>query len=194
MRAAHLLLLTSLLACGDKATDSGDPPAGDTGADQGDGAGGDDGGAGAGGGGEGGEGGEGGDGGDDGDDGGGDDGGPDPLLLVGAWIDDEGNEHVISETQWLVDFGAGEQYTYALTGWDNGAGWVVGENGAGNVGEAGFWSRFDFAIDGGGTAHVCQSTGTAADEQAALDATPADASGAPTSGCAYWGWLALTPR
>jgi hypothetical protein len=32
------------------------------------------------------------------------------------------------------------------------------------------------------------------DEQAALDATPADASTAPGGDCAVWGWRTLSPR
>ena len=209
MRAAPLMLFGLLLGCGDKSTDTadgaaetGDPTGDDAGGgEDGGGTGGEDGGgtggdAGGGedGGGTGGEDGGGTGGEDGGGDDGGDDGGPEPLALLGAYFDDEGNEHVISETQWLVDFGSSEQYSYAITSWDNADGWVVGENAAGNVGEEGFWSRFDFVIDGGGSVYMCQSTGTAADEQAALDATPADASGAPASDCAYWGWRRLTPR
>ena len=206
MSDAHLFLLSVALvaACGDKpgdsASDGGTGESGEVGSGGGStdgsgGSGGGDGGAGDAGGTAGGGSGGGSGGSDEGGgDAGGDDGGSDPLLLLGAWFDQEGAEHVISETLWLIDFGAGEQYSYAITAHDNSAGWVIGENGSGNVGEVGFWSRFDFRIDGGGTAYVCQSTGTAVDESAALATAPADAGRAPTSPCAYWGWQTLTPR
>lgn len=115
-------------------------------------------------------------------------------MPIGAWFDQEGAWHVISETQWLIGFGAGEQYSYAITSFDNAAGWGVGEKDSGNVGEVGFWSRFDFVIDGGGPACVCHGTGTAPDETAATATSPADTSGVPSSDSAYWGWQTLMPR
>jgi hypothetical protein len=210
-RAPPLLLALTLgsltLGCGDKADDSGDPAG--TGGEAGDGTGGgaegdgSGGGTGDEGGGTGDEGGgtgeDGGDegGGSGGEEGGGEEGGDDgtsdPLVLIGSWTDQEGSEHVISETAWVIDFGAGEQYSYALTAYDNAAGWVVGENGSGNVGEVGYWSRFDFAVDGGGTAYICQTTALAADEAAALATAAADVSGAPSSDCPGWGWQRLSP-
>ena len=204
MHRIPTLLLAFTFACGDKADDSGSAAADDTGAGaasgggsdgggSGSGGAGDDGGSGSGGSGSGGSD-DGGGSGDSGGDSGGDDGsGADPLVIQGSWMDQEGAEHVISATQWLIDFGSSEQYTYAISAWDNDAGWVVGENGPGNVGEEGYWSRFDFAYDRGGSVFVCQTTGTAADEAAALAATPADVGGAPSSDCAYWGWQTLSP-
>lgn len=204
MRRLSVLLFALTLACGDKGDDSAGSAADDSGAAGADGGGeggsgadgggdeGSDGGSGGDGGGDGGSGGGSGDGGGTGGDAGGDDGGPDPLLIQGSWRDQEGAEHIISASQWLIDFGPSEEYTYAITAWDNDAGWVVGENGPTNVGEEGYWSRFDFRWDAGGALYVCQTTGTAADEAAALATTPADASGAPDSDCAYWGWQTLT--
>lgn len=203
----RLALLLLLAACGDKDPTDDTSAADDTATSGGDEGGGDEGGGDDGGGGSGDEGGgEGGGSGEDGtasgggeegggEDGGGDDGTePDPLAIIGSYLDDESNEHVISASQWLIDYGPTDQYTYALTQYDNDAGWVVGENGADNVGEAGFWSRFDWVVDGGGTVHVCQTTYTAADEQAALDATPADTNDLSSAGCPGYGWLSLTPQ
>ena len=131
---------------------------------------------------------------DDGsDDGGEDDGGDDgteTLSIAGNYISDMGEEHVITESYWSMDFGAGEVYEYGITQYDNGSAWLVAENRTGE--EAGYWSRFDWVVDSAGTLYVCQTDAFAASEGDAVSTSPADSSDLST-GCPYYGWLLMSP-
>ena len=127
------------------------------------------------------------------DDGGGEDSGEDgseTLEITGNYISDMGEEHVITESYWSMDFGAGEVYEYGITQYDNASAWLVAENRSGE--EAGYWSRFDWFIDSAGTLYVCQTEAFAASESDAVTTSPADASDLST-GCPYYGWLIMTP-
>jgi hypothetical protein len=127
---------------------------------------------------------------DGGDDEGGEDGGTETLSIAGNYTSDTGEEHAITESYWSMDFGAGEVYEYNITQYDNGSAWLVAENRSGE--EAGYWSRFDWFVDSGGTLYVCQTDAFAATESDALTTSPADSSDL-TTGCPYYGWLLMTP-
>ncbi len=129
-------------------------------------------------------------GGDSSDEGGGEDGSSDTLEIAGNYTSDMGEEHVITESYWSMDFDAGELYEYSITQYDNDSRWLVAENLSAD--EAGFWSRFDWFEDSGGTLYVCQTAGLAASEGDAIATSPADASDL-SGGCPYYGWLLLTP-
>ncbi|HCH65535.1 MAG TPA: hypothetical protein DFR83_22215, partial [Deltaproteobacteria bacterium] len=110
--------------------------------------------------------------------------------IAGNYTSDMGEEHVITESYWSMDFDAGELYEYSITQYDNDSRWLVAENLSAD--EAGFWSRFDWFEDSGGTLYVCQTAGLAASEGDAIATSPADASDL-SGGCPYYGWLLLTP-
>jgi len=113
------------------------------------------------------------------------------LEIVGSYLDPNSTEHVISTTNWVMDFGM-EQYSYALTQCDNDDRDLIAENAAENAGEAGKWSRFDWTYVAG-ELWYCQTTYLAETEQDAFNEPAADSSAPSQTGCTPYGWLALTP-
>ena len=114
-----------------------------------------------------------------------------PLEIAGSYIDNTSTEHVITQTSWLLDYGAGEQYFYSITQYDNTMQYVIAENSENNgVLEAGYWSRFDWTyLDN--HLWVCQTTSNAATEAAALSTEAPDKSNPAEEGCRNYGWLRL---
>jgi hypothetical protein len=117
------------------------------------------------------------------------------LAITGSYTDGFGAQHEIASDAWAVtgDMGAGPvTSTFLLTGYDNAAHWVVGQNDATNAFNAGQWSRFDWATVGA-ILYFCQTRYDAADEAEALAATAADATDPAAGGCSGFPWTVLTP-
>lgn len=114
-----------------------------------------------------------------------------PLEIAGSYIDNTSTEHVITQNSWLFDYGAGEQYFYHITQYDNAMQYVIAENSENNgIAEAGFWSRFDWTYQDNHL-WVCQTTSNAATEAAALSTETPDKSNPGEEGCRNYGWLRL---
>jgi hypothetical protein len=110
-------------------------------------------------------------------------------------MDDWGQEHVISETHWFMDLGAGtdSEYGYTITTYSNEDTWLVAQNdGLNPDGEADFWSRFDWTRDTDGKLYFCQTANLETSEAAAMAVTPADGDELE-AGCPGFGWLGLSP-
>ena len=114
-----------------------------------------------------------------------------PLEIAGSYMDNTSTEHVITQNSWLFDYGAGEQYFYHITQYDNALQYVIAENSENNgVLEAGFWSRFDWTYQDNHL-WVCQTASNAATEAAALSTETPDKSNPGEEGCRNYGWLRL---
>lgn len=110
------------------------------------------------------------------------------LEIAGAWVDDFGGTHDISETTWDMAFAL-----FAITGYDNDGDWLVARNDAENDFAPGLWSRMDWTHDG--TDHwFCQTLFDATSEQAAREVPRADDTDPATGGCGGFPWSMLTPR
>lgn len=118
-----------------------------------------------------------------------------PLAIVGDWAEVAGafptrevwGYHAIDDAVWTDAFGS----TYAITQYDNDAGVIIAQNGAGNGYNPGAWSRFDVTSDGEGGWYYCQTAFAAAAEADALATPPADASDPATTGCGTFPWSHL---
>jgi hypothetical protein len=165
-----LLLFPALVACsGDKdapaddtgADDSGDTDSGDT--DSGDTDSGDT---------------------DTADTDSGDTAAPADIALAGDWYDNWGGQHTVTNDAWSA-YGS----SYAITRYDNDAGFAIAQNGAENAWNPNLWSRFDWGWSDGELVY-CQTAYAAESEDAAL-ATPAADLTNPTSGCNGFSWTVL---
>lgn len=114
---------------------------------------------------------------------------PNAIEIYGLHFH-QGNEHFFGNTTYTVDYGGGELYTYNYIQFSNPQRWLVAENGSMNMGEQGFYSRFDWNIDANGVIWLCQTTSTAETAQAA-QYTPAANPFNITGGCAGGPWMQL---
>jgi hypothetical protein len=111
----------------------------------------------------------------------------DRLAIRGGYLDNNGTEHLVTQTQWSV--GAD---TYAIAAFSNDYFHVVAQNGATNAAHAGLWSLFDWTFNTEADLRVCQTVQDAATREAAAaspHANPADFD----HGCHGGAWLTLTP-
>ena len=104
-----------------------------------------------------------------------------------AW----GVAHEIDDTTWTQAYPGYPADIYHLTQYSNAERWAVAENDAGNAFNAGLYSRFDWAEDGG-EIYYCQTVYDASTETDALAATPADSADL-AAGCGGFSWTHLTP-
>lgn len=109
---------------------------------------------------------------------------PPEIEIAGFWTDGFGT--IVVESDQFVY----EDDIVHLTRYDNDAGWAVGQNDSGNAYNPDLWSRYDWTRSEG-SFFYCQTVYDGATEQAALDATPADASDL-TAGCNGFSWSELT--
>jgi len=113
------------------------------------------------------------------------------MAIAGTYQDEWGGTHRVSDPGWLMGW-APDAASFGVSEFSNSARHIIAENGADNAFNPGLWSRFDWAWDDGGALRYCQGVFDAATEQAALDATPADA-GDFDAGCGGFSWSTLTP-
>jgi hypothetical protein len=111
------------------------------------------------------------------------------IAIAGSYVDDFGAGHDISDTAWVIDYGAYGMSTFALTQYDNPGQYAIGQNDTQNPYNPGLWSRFDWQFSGEDL-YFCQTTFDAASEGDALAATP-DTDLA--TGCGGFPWSLLTP-
>ena len=111
------------------------------------------------------------------------------IAVAGAWVDNFGSNHIISNTSW-DSFDA--ETPVALTAYDNTGMWAVGQNAPDDAYNPDLWSRFDWHWDDAGQLWYCQTAFGAESEQAALDTAPADATDVANSGCSGFSWSSLT--
>lgn len=108
------------------------------------------------------------------------------LAIVGAYTDSWGGTHDITDATWIMG-----SASFHIAQYDNAEMWVVAQNDAANEYNPSLWSRMDWTWSGADL-YFCQSAFDAADEAAALAATPADASDL-AAGCGGFGWSQLIP-
>ena len=115
---------------------------------------------------------------------------PNAIEIYGGHLDNQGNEHYFGNTAYSVDYGGGETYTYTYVQFSNPQRWLVAQNGADTFNEAGYFSRFDWNIDGAGNVWLCQTTAYA---ETAMEAqnTPAANAFNTASGCNGGPWIEL---
>ena len=110
---------------------------------------------------------------------------PDPVDIVGAWVDGWDTQHSITEDRWTQG-----DYDFWLTEWSTDEGWAVAQNDASNEYNPELWSRFEWVtVDG--DLWYCQSAFDAATEQDALAVAAADASDPATTGCGGFAWTRM---
>jgi hypothetical protein len=116
-------------------------------------------------------------------------GDPEPLAIVGDYVDDFMTEHSISEELWTF---AGESYSasFSIAEYDNEQRWLVARNDDGNDFNPGLWSRFDWAW-AADDLWYCQSVfdGETVDDALAGGADAEDL----MMGCGGFAWTMLTP-
>ena len=110
------------------------------------------------------------------------------LEITGAWIDDWGYDHDITQDTWST---AGS--VFHITQVDNEAMFLVAHNDPANAWSPGLWSRFDWTWDAQGELYYCQIAYDAADEETAAANTAADRADLAT-GCSGFGWSHLNPN
>jgi hypothetical protein len=115
------------------------------------------------------------------------------LDIAGAYTDAFGTDHDIDEATWSQSTGTGYASTYAVASFDNGAQYLVAQNGDENGYGAGAWSRFDWAR-ADGALYYCQTAFDAPTEQDAEGAARGDDSDPASVGCGGFAWTALSPR
>ena len=117
---------------------------------------------------------------------------PAGLALAGTWTDGL-STHTITDQQWTIDAGVYGISDFQITQFDNDAAFLIAQNASDNSYFADQWSRFEWlTIDD--QLYYCQILFDGADEQAALDAGPADASDPSTAGCGAFAWSPLTSQ
>ena len=112
---------------------------------------------------------------------------PADLALAGHWADNWGSYHMIDNVLWDSGWAL-----YNITQYDNESGWIIAQNDATNFYNPELWSKFEWTTDDDGEFYYCQSAYAEADEQAAIDASGADASDLAT-GCGGFGWTQMRP-
>ena len=113
------------------------------------------------------------------------------LAIAGNYTDNQGNEHLITNALWSIDYGANDLYEYYITQYDNLNWYVIAENSASNgAPEAGAWSRFDWTFHNN-QLWFCQTIFDAPSEAAALQTPAPDASDPTQGGCDGYGWWRL---
>jgi hypothetical protein len=112
---------------------------------------------------------------------------PGDIAIMGAWADNWGGLHDITNDAWVN----GES-TYAISMYDNDHGLVIAQNDAANPYNPGLWSRFDWTYDGDAL-YYCQTAYDAASEGEAMSAQPADNTNLET-GCGGFSWSRLYVR
>ena len=115
---------------------------------------------------------------------------PASIAIAGSYTDGFGM-HLVSNTRWQMSggFTAG----FAISRFDNAAGFALAQNDATNMFSPSMWSRFEwFTV--GTTLYMCQGPFDAASESAAMSAPRANRSSPATSGCGgAFPWSVLTP-
>ena len=106
------------------------------------------------------------------------------LSIRGAYVDNWGTEHAISQTTWLN----GES-TFIIDFIDHEQGFLIAQNGEANAYNPGLWSRFDWTRNDEGLWY-CQSAYDADSAEEALTAS-ADATDPAVSGCGSFSWTKL---
>ncbi|MGC6507182.1 MAG: hypothetical protein ACON4U_02155, partial [Myxococcota bacterium] len=112
---------------------------------------------------------------------------PADLALAGHWADNWGSYHMIDNVLWDSGWAL-----YNITQYDNESGWIIAQNDVTNFYNPELWSKFEWTTDDDGEFYYCQSAYAEADEQAAIDASGADASDLAT-GCGGFGWTQMRP-
>ena len=115
---------------------------------------------------------------------------PNAIEIFGSHLDNQGNEHYFGNTAYTVDYGGGEMYTYTYVQFSNPQRWLVAQNGADTFDEAGYFSRFDWNVDGAGTVWLCQTIAYAETSTVAQN-TPAANAFNTASGCNGGPWIEL---
>jgi hypothetical protein len=112
-------------------------------------------------------------------------GGEMAVAIVGTYMDEFGDTHMISETEWTNSAGS-----FAISQWDNDEMWLVAQNAETNMYNPGQWSRFDWTWDGE-QLYYCQSVydGTTIDDALAGSADASDL----LMGCGMFAWTRLNP-
>ncbi|MCB9676140.1 MAG: hypothetical protein H6737_13550 [Alphaproteobacteria bacterium] len=110
------------------------------------------------------------------------------LEIAGAYTDDFGGLHDISQDTWVMD-GVGVFHILTV---DADADFLVAQNDAANDYNPDLYSRMDW-LDDGTDLWFCQIAYDAATEADATAATGADRSDT-TSGCGGFGWTRLVAR
>jgi len=113
---------------------------------------------------------------------------PNAIEIYGLHLDNQSNEHYFGNTAYSVDYGGGEVYSYTYIQFSNPQRWLVTENGSDTFNEAGYFSRFDWNVDGSGKIWLCQTVSMA---QTATEAqnTPAANAFNTSSGCNGGPWI-----
>ena len=110
-------------------------------------------------------------------------GGDMSLAIIGTYMDEFMDTHMISETEWTNSAGS-----FAIEQYDNDEMWLVAQNAETNMYSPGLWSRFDWAWDAE-TLYYCQSVFDGATIEAAL-AGSANADDL-TMGCGGFAWTRM---
>lgn len=108
---------------------------------------------------------------------------PGALDLAGAYVDEWGTPHLISESSWEQGgFGA-----WTISRFSNLDRAVIAQNAPDAAFAAGLWSRFDWA-EVGGELYYCQTAYDAPSEYAARVTAAADATDPMSGGCGAFGF------
>ncbi|MCO4769470.1 MAG: hypothetical protein KDA24_05520 [Deltaproteobacteria bacterium] len=116
---------------------------------------------------------------------------PARIAIAGVHTDEYTGDNTITDTEWSVMTGD-DLARFAITQFDNAAGYAIAQNGSKNTFNADLWTRFDFVeVDGGWWS--CTTAYDAATEADALATAAADATSPSTGGCGGFPWTNLTP-
>ncbi|MCB9653028.1 MAG: hypothetical protein H6729_02705 [Deltaproteobacteria bacterium] len=111
----------------------------------------------------------------------------DSLAIVGAYVDDFGSSHQITDAQWSID-----DARFAILEFSNSDHVLIAANAPENAYFPGKFSRFDWTRADDDTLWYCQ---TAYDKSSLEDARavlPADPARLDSSGCSGFPWSRLT--
>ena len=103
------------------------------------------------------------------------------------------DEHIISQTTYIMDFEGGEIAQYNILSYNNQDMTIIAENSSDTTdpAEHGKYSRFDWTYNSNTTLQLCQTTAFAASEEEAEDFQPANTQDL-NNGCPGYGWLSLS--
>ena len=114
------------------------------------------------------------------------------LAISGVHVDEYGGDNLITSGTWTVTNGT-DVSTFAITQYDNAAGYAIAQNGAENAFNANAWSRFDF-VEYEGSWYACTTAYDAVTESDALNTAASDSSDPAAGGCGgSFPWTNLTP-